>query len=255
LVLEGVTTYFGDLYLLKSGVYDLPTYLRHLEKIIAREAAQFGWKNASIQESSHDLWLDGYVAGIPDRKVNIYTRGALLALCLDVKLLKAGSSLAFVMRDLWEDFGQPLQGYELQDFEKQVSKHVGDPKKISSFFAAYVAGREDLSPVLEDSLSALGLLITKNTSSDTLLHQAGIQVNQHSQVLQIHPESIAYRHLMTQDQLVSAAQSPDGSTWEIDVLRQGRTLHLSFEKEAGNYYPVLELEESAYTSLRANWMH
>jgi predicted metalloprotease with PDZ domain len=255
LVLEGVTTYFGDLYLLKSGVYDLPTYLRHLEKIFAREAAQFGWKNASIQESSHDLWLDGYVPGIPDRKVNIYTRGALLALCLDVMLLKAGSSLAFVMRDLWEDFGQPLQGYELQDFEKQVGKRAGDPKKISSFFAAYVAGREDLSPVLEDCLSALGLLITKNTSSDTLLHQAGIQVNQHSQVLQIHPESIAYRHLMTQDQLVSAAQSPDGSTWEIDILRQGRTLHLSLEKEAGNYYPVLELEESAYTSLRANWMH
>jgi hypothetical protein len=60
---------------------------------------------------------------------------------------------------------------------------------------------------------------------------------------------------MIQDQLVSATQSPDGSTWEIDVLRQGRTLHLSFEKEAGNYYPMLELEESAYTSLRANWMH
>jgi predicted metalloprotease with PDZ domain len=138
LVLEGVTTYFGDLYLLKSGVYDLPTYLRHLEKIVQREADHFGWKNASIEESSIDLWLDGYGAGIPDRKVNIYSRGALLSLCLDVILLHEGSSLAEVMKGMWVNFGLPFKGYEVQDFESLVSSRVSNPEKITHFFDAFV---------------------------------------------------------------------------------------------------------------------
>jgi predicted metalloprotease with PDZ domain len=254
LVLEGVTTYFGDLYLLKSGVYDLATYLRHLEKIVAREAAQFGWKNASIQESSHDLWLDGYVAGIPDRKVNIYTRGALLSLCLDVLLLQEGSSLAQVMKVMWENFGLPFKGYDAQDFEKLVSSQVSDPEKITHFFNAYVRGKENLFPVVEECLQALGITIKKTLSENTLLHQAGIQLNGQQLVQQIHPESIAHRHLMAQDQLVGTAQPTDNSTWEVTVLRQGRTLQLSFERESGNYYPILHLEEGVPTPMRTNWM-
>jgi predicted metalloprotease with PDZ domain len=254
LVLEGVTTYFGDLYLLKSGVYNLPTYLRHLEKILAREAAQFGWKNASIQESSHDLWLDGYVAGIPDRKVNIYTRGALLSLCLDVLLLQEGYSLAQVMKMMWENFGLPFKGYDAQDFETLVSSQISDPEKITHFFNAYVRGKEDLFPVLEECLKALGITIKKTLSENTLLHQAGIQLNGQQVVQQIHPESIAHRHLMAQDQLVATAQPSDNSTWEVTVLRQGRALQLSFEKEAGNYYPILQLIEGVPTPMRSNWM-
>jgi hypothetical protein len=108
---------------------------------------------------------------------------------------------------------------------------------------------------LEECLQALGITIKKTLSENTLLHQAGIQLNGQQLVQQIHPESIAHRYLMAQDQLVAAAPRPDGSTWEVTVLRQGRTLQLSFEKEAGNYYPLLFLEESAPTRMGANWMN
>ena len=253
LVLEGVTTYFGDLYLLKSGAYDLPTYLRHLEKIVQREAAHFGWKNASIEESSIDLWLDGYVTGIPDRKVNIYSRGALLSLCLDVILLQEGSSLAQVMKGMWESFGLPFNGYEVQDFEKQIAARVRNPEKITRFFDSYVRGKEDLYPVLEDCFSALGIEIQKTRSENTLLHQVGIQLNGKQVVQQIHPESTAYQHLMVHDQLLNL--NSENARWEVEVLRQGRNLKLSFDQELGSYFPLLNLETGIVTDLRTTWMH
>jgi hypothetical protein len=46
---------------------------------------------------------------------------------LDVQLLKEGSSLALVMREMWETFGIPFQGYQLADFEKRIAegKNIG----------------------------------------------------------------------------------------------------------------------------------
>lgn len=255
LILEGVTTYFGDLYVLKSGVYDLPTYLRHLEKIVQREAAHHGWKNASIEESSIDLWLDGYVVGIPDRKVNIYSHGALICLCLDVLLLQEGSSLAEVMKGMWENFGLPFKGYEIQDFENEISLRVNHPEKISNFFDAYVRGKKDIFAVMGDSLGALGIEIKKTYSDDRLLHQAGIQVNAQQVVQKIHPESKAYHYLMCSDQLLSTRRNSDTSNWEIEVLRKGRKLKLNFALEEGSYYPLIQLEIGDHTALLNAWMH
>ena len=255
LVLEGVTTYFGDLYLMKSKVYDLPTYLRHLEKIVQREAAQYGWKNASIEESSIDLWLDGYVAGIPNRKVNIYSRGALLSICLDVLLLQEGSSLAQVMNGMWENFGLPFKGYEVQDFEKGIATRFAKPGKIRHFFEAFVRGREDLFPVLENCLQELGIFIRRDEPETPVLNQIGIQVNAQQVIQKIHPESIAYRHLMANDLLLTIELHPDALHWQLEVERQGRRVHLSFAKETQNFYPQLRLEAGPSTTLRINWMH
>ena len=255
LVLEGVTTYFGDLYLLKSGVYNLPTYLRHLEKIVQRESQHFGWKNASIEESSIDLWLDGYVQGVPDRKVNIYSHGSLICLCLDVQLLKEGSSLASVMREMWETFGIPFRGYQLADFEKGIADRSAEPKKITQFFDSFVRGRADLFPVLEDCLEELGILVRKDETENTVFNVLGIQVNAQQVIQKIHPESITYMHLMANDRLLSLDLKADSLHWEVEVERHERKLNLSFAKEEENFYPLLVLKEGSTTALRENWLH
>ena len=254
LVLEGVTTYFGDLYLLKSAVYDLSTYLRHLEKIVQRESQHFGWKNASIQESSIDLWLDGYVLGVPDRKVNIYSHGALICLCLDVLLMQEGSSLAQVMKGMWKNFGLPFKGYELQDFEKGIADRSAEPEKIRQFFDAFVRGREDLFPVFEDCLEKLGILIRSDETENTVFNAIGIQVNAQQVIQKIHPESIAYKSLMASDLLVSITDNSETAEWNIEVARQGRRVHLSIAQEAQDFYPQLRLEAGPSTPLRNNWM-
>ncbi|GMQ35270.1 M61 family metallopeptidase [Algoriphagus taiwanensis] len=252
LVLEGVTTYMGDLYLLKSGVYSPETYLRHFGKVIQREADSFGWQNYSILESSFDLWLDGYQPGIPNRKVNIYTRGAILAFCLDVMLLESGSSLAEVMKSMWEAFGKPNQGYQLKDFKTRITQAMNSEKVIESFFSDFVEGYEDLFPVLEKKLSQLGIGLRPSFTDDMLLHQVGIRSTSTGKVQQIHLESQAYEKVMINDQIVEDHLiSPE--IIKLKINRNNRILEVELNMMSNRYFPINTLVLSRETELYQRW--
>lgn len=252
LILEGVTTYMGDLYLLKSGVYDLPTYLRHFEKVINREANSFGWKNHSILDSSFDLWLDGYQVGIPDRKVSIYMHGALLNFCLDVMLLENDSSLAQVMREMWKKFGKPFKGYTLEDFKSIIEQESQFPDLIQNFFDRFVAGNEDVFPILEEKLRLVGLTLIPSFSEDLLLHQFGTRTDDSKQIIQIHPESQAYQFLMLVDQILEFDLPNDGNL-HLKLLRKGRKLEQIIPAESRTFFPVYKLKNESETALQKIW--
>lgn len=254
LLLEGVTTYMGDLYLLKSGVYDLPTYLKHLEKVLARESASLGWRNYTIAESSFDLWLDGYIPGIPDRKVNIYTRGALLTICLDVLLLKSGSSLSRVMREMWEFFGKPFLGYEMEDFAQLIHEKFEDKSEIIAFFSDFIYGKKDLIPFLETQLVSLGIELKETETENWLLHRFGIQASKDQVITQIHPDSKAYSFLMKNDQILSFDFDTNSDCPEITLIRQGRPLKYALEGESCVFFPVYQLSSLEVNSLTKKWM-
>jgi len=91
-VAEGFTTYYGDLILYRAGLISLEDFAKILSRSATSHIQNFGRFRSSMHESSLDLWLDGYKAGIPDDKVNIYTEGCLLALILDFKLRSARST-------------------------------------------------------------------------------------------------------------------------------------------------------------------
>jgi predicted metalloprotease with PDZ domain len=253
LVLEGVTTYMGDLYLLKSEVYDLKTYLKHFEKIINRESNNFGWKNYSIMESSFDLWLDGYIPGIPDRKVSIYTRGALLAFGLDILLLKAGSSLGKVMKKMWDQFGKPLKGYEFNDFQALVRNEFSNPEEIEHFFQKFVFGHDDLFPKIENFLLELGIRMTPSFDEAPLLHDFGIRTDSSGQVTQVHPQSQAYQAIMTKDQIVTWKVSKEEKILTLIINRKGLIKSVAFKEGGGDFFPIYKLECEKTNPLLLSW--
>ena len=253
LLLEGITTYMGDLYLLKSGVYDLPTYFKHLEKILARESASFGWQNHTIAESSYDLWLDGYIAGIPDRKVNIYTHGALLAFCLDILLLKSGSSLSLVMKEMWLRYGKPFMGYAMEEFDQLVFEKFEDTEEIQAFFSDYIYGKEDLFPFLKTQVASLGVELKETETENWLLHRFGIRVGEENKIIQIHPKSKAYTSLMKNDQILSFDFEIDSDYPELALRREGRELRYLLGKEEGIFFPEYRLSIVAENALTKKW--
>lgn len=128
-VVEGVTTYYGDLFLRKSGVFDDSAYYRELQTYLKRHFEHSRNAAQSLIESSWDLWLDGYEKGIPQRKVSVYQKGALAALILDLTIRKIHhhkKSLDDVMRLLWERFGIPFVGYSLEDYQAIVEEVAGE---------------------------------------------------------------------------------------------------------------------------------
>ena len=76
---EGITTYYGDLMLKRSGVFNTSQYLKQINKTLERHFFNYGAQNMSVADSSFDTWIDGYERGIPNRKSSIYTEGCLLA--------------------------------------------------------------------------------------------------------------------------------------------------------------------------------
>lgn len=105
---EGFTSYYDDLLLRRAGLLDNAGYLRLLNKTINQVQQAPGRQVQSVAQASFDAWVKYYRQdeNTPNATISYYTKGALVALCLDLSLRRPGahgraSTLDEVMRTLW----------------------------------------------------------------------------------------------------------------------------------------------------------
>lgn len=176
-VAEGITTYYGDLMLRRAGVFDDAAYLKELLVILKRHFEQAGRASLSLTESSWDLWLDGYVRGIPDRKVSVYHKGAIVSLILDLHLRRKFNhirSLDDVMRLLWQRFGeaangQPVRGYTYDDYRAVAAEVADEP--LDWYFETCIMGNVPIEHLLNDYLAFVGLQMSYDEAGLVVLDQ------------------------------------------------------------------------------------
>jgi len=101
---EGFTSYYDDLLLLRAGLINEAAYLLLLGKTINLLAQTPGRRVQTVAQSSFDAWVKYYRQdeNTPNATVSYYTKGALVALCLDLSLRAGGHSLDAVMRGLYK---------------------------------------------------------------------------------------------------------------------------------------------------------
>jgi len=102
---EGFTSYYDDLLLRRAGLLDEYGYLKLLNKTINQVLQTPGRALQSVAQASFDAWVKYYRQdeNTPNATVSYYTKGALVALCLDLTLRSEGrSNLDAVMRALWQ---------------------------------------------------------------------------------------------------------------------------------------------------------
>ncbi len=102
---EGFTSYYDDLLLRRAKLIDDGTYLKLLGKTINQVLQTPGREVQSVAQASFDAWIKYYRQdeNTPNATVSYYTKGALVALCLDLSLRQHGrSTLDAVMRALWQ---------------------------------------------------------------------------------------------------------------------------------------------------------
>ena len=248
LIAEGVTTFMGDFYLLKSGYYSTERYLEVIEKLMERSFESLGWKNQSIVDSSWDLWLDGYKAGVPDKKVSIYTHGALLVLAMDLMLMKGNQRMHSAMKHMWERYGITEKGYELKDFEQVVISLAKDKEEMKQFFADYVWSKGDLYSRLKKLLPQIGLSVVKRSNNIPLQSDFGIATDSKGILKKIHPKAPAFKQLMQNDRIQS--YSIDNKGLHLQVRRWGKTMAISLPNENAIYYATYKItsggEKSAF---------
>lgn len=189
-VAEGVTTYFGDQYLLRTGTFTEEEYYRALGKEIEKHLHNPGRFNLSVAASSFDTWLDGYGAGIPWRKVSIYTEGSLIAFICDSRIIHATQgkkSLDDVMKLMYDKFGKNHLGYTREDYQSILEGVSG--MSFEDIFTKLYHGTDDYYPYLLEAADQVGLSIELKNNSKEYVSLFGFQANDKQEVTTVLPNS------------------------------------------------------------------
>jgi predicted metalloprotease with PDZ domain len=155
---EGITSYYDDLALVRSGRIDTKGYLEQLAETITKVQRNPGRLEQTIAESSFDAWTKFYKQdeNAPNAIVSYYGKGAITALALDLTIRRdteGGASLDDVMRALWKTYGRPGVGVPERGIEALAAEVTG--LDLSDFFAHALDRAEDLE--LAGLLADLGI--------------------------------------------------------------------------------------------------
>lgn len=134
---EGFTSYYDDLLLCRAGLIDEARYLKLLARTITNTITLPGRQVQSVAQASFDAWVKYYR---PDENtvnatISYYTKGALVALALDLRLrLEGQGTLDEVMAWLWRHtdggpmdealFAQALQAVSGRSYRREIQSWV-----------------------------------------------------------------------------------------------------------------------------------
>ncbi len=177
---EGITSYVDDLMLLRAGLIDAARYLRLLARNIDAVAAMPGRLHHSLEEASFEAWTKFYRAdeNTANATVSYYSKGALVALALDLGLRQQGASLDQLLRRLWsasgggpislDDIGAALQSVAGADAGTALHRTLLDRVQgtgelpLADALAAFGIGWRDDPPGLA---AELGLKLSEGALS------------------------------------------------------------------------------------------
>lgn len=155
---EGITSYYDDLILVRSGVISPENYLRLLAENITRVQRQQGRHLQTLAQSSFAAWHKYYKQdeNSPNAIVSYYQQGALAALCLDLIIRERSQgrhSLDTVMQKLYADWTATGKGIDEQDWQRQAQSITG--LDLKDFFQAALYTTAELP--LQSSLKTVGI--------------------------------------------------------------------------------------------------
>jgi len=255
---EGFTSYYDDLALVRCGLLTQQQYVAALEKTINRVQLSPSEQVQSVADSSFNAWTKYYKQdeNAVNAVVSYYTKGSLIALCLDAVLRSKGKTLDALMQLAWRSYGEPALGSSEQQFIQLCADYAG--KETATELYSWVHGTSALP--LAELLPSLGLNTAKRQqehSKDLSGSKApaypvrafGAAFNATTEGLKITNvplNSVAYKAgLMAQDQLIAINavkateqnfwrqlnQTQVGSVLTLHVFRKQRLVQLSMPVE------------------------
>ncbi|MCL5005181.1 MAG: PDZ domain-containing protein [Acidobacteria bacterium] len=144
---EGVTSTYGELVLLRTGLIDRMDFYEHLASQIADLQARPARHFQSAEESGREAWLEKYPDYFrPERSISYYNKGELLGYLLDLAIRHASGnrhSLDSLMRRLNEDYAKRGRYFDDGDLEKMITA-LAPGFDCKAFFRDYVDGTRGL---------------------------------------------------------------------------------------------------------------
>jgi predicted metalloprotease with PDZ domain len=171
---EGFTSYYDDLLLCRAGLVDEAGYLKLLARTINQVRSSPGRQLQSVAQASFEAWTKYYRpdANSPNATVSYYTKGATVALALDLTLRQQGggaANLDQLMRLLWQrSAGGPID-------EAQVRQALADVggQRLDAELDAWVHGTRELP--LQELLAGHGVAVRREPAG--LAQRLGLRVD------------------------------------------------------------------------------
>jgi predicted metalloprotease with PDZ domain len=226
---EGFTSYYDDLMLVRSGLIDDGAYFTLLGKTIDSVLRGSGRSKQSVAESSFDAWIKYYRQdeNAPNAIVSYYTKGALVALTLDltIRAETAGKkSLDDVMRLLWQRYGRDFfeTGRGVTEAEVEALIDEASGLKLKRLLERAVRGMADLP--LADVLAPFGVVFAaKNVSGVVALGVRTARDGEACKLASVYEKGVAHRAgLSAGDVLVAIDGLRVNATNLADLLRRYR---------------------------------
>ncbi len=157
-IFEGITSYYDELLLLRSGVIEIKDYFEMVAEGVTRVMRGSGRTKQTLEESSFDAWTKFYKQdeNAPNAIVSYYAKGALVAMMLDLSIrirTDGEQSLDQVMQALWQQYGKPGVGLPEGAFERLVEEVTGIDFKDD--FERWVRSTRELT--LSETLQEFGI--------------------------------------------------------------------------------------------------
>lgn len=143
-VMEGFTSYYDELLLLRAGYYDQNTYMRKLESTINYVEGSPGARVQPVAHASFDAWIKAYRPNenSGNTTMTYYSRGQMLAATLDAMIIKKYNGkkcLDHFMRQLYSNYYEKKgRGFSESEFKQELENFLGE--NMTQFFDDYVNG-------------------------------------------------------------------------------------------------------------------
>lgn len=153
---EGGTSYLQNQFLVQAGLMTQKEFLKRLAKDLGRYLRRPGRFEMSAAESSFDEWIALSGGRAVNDGVNIYSKGEMLSLWMDLMLISHSSgeiSIQAIHKKLFEQFPATIKGYSERDMIQLLTE--SGLKDADKLWQSYVRGTTELP--LINALKQLGL--------------------------------------------------------------------------------------------------
>lgn len=162
---EGLTSYYSNLMLRRSGLIDDDRYLGMMSKQITALQNAPGRLKQSLEQSSMGVWSNSLSGvGASDATVSYYVKGEVAGFLLDAhirKLTGGKASLDDVMRRAYAQYSGKT-GFRPEDFTAVAEGVAGQPLK--DWFASVIGAPGEVD--YAEALDLYGLDLTRSETKD-----------------------------------------------------------------------------------------
>lgn len=162
-VMEGFTSYYDELLMVRSGYYSKEDYLKTLQSTVNYVEGSIGTRIQPVADASFDAWIKAYRPNenSANTTMTYYSRGAMLGAILDAVIIakfNGKKCLDHFMQTLYtEYYKNKNRGFTEAEFKSTLNTFMGED--MSWYFDKYVFGTE--TPEFNNYFEKVGIKFNK----------------------------------------------------------------------------------------------